>query len=272
VVAGIAYTDTHCHLDFSHFDRDRKMVVEKARLAGLVRILNPSIDLETCHAVLGLADTYPDVYAAIGVHPNSALSWDQRTYRALKELASHPKVVAIGEIGLDYYRNGAPVEVQKRVFMEQLELAGELGLPVIIHNREASDDIRETLDAWVDTLATYPSRLITNPGALHSFSGDMAEAQWAVKRNFFIGITGPVTYKNATQRQQVAREIPLNNLLIETDAPYMPPHPYRGERNEPAHVAIIASKIAELRTINAIEVANASSDNAARLFGWRKTD
>ena len=244
----------------------------RAREAGIERMLIPGIDLDSSQAALNLADQYAEIYAAIGIHPNSASSWDDDAFLALEQMSQHPKIVAIGEIGLDYYRRGAPVDLQKRVFREQLELARSLSLPVIIHNRESSVDVQEILTDWIQGLSNSESQLTTKPGVLHSFSGDMAQAQWAVERNFFVGITGPVTYKNAMQIQHVAREIPLDRLLIETDSPYLPPHHHRGERNEPAHVAIIAGKIAELRTVDIEDIAQATSDNAAILFGWRKID
>ena len=272
MVSDILLTDSHCHLNLSEFDHDRGMVVERARDAGIERMLIPGVNIETCREALVLADDYPEVYAAIGVHPNSAMSWEDETYCELEEMSKHPRVVAIGEIGLDYYRKGAPVELQKQVFRVQLELAGNLGLPVIIHNREASDEVQKILLAWINTFTLRKSGLVHRPGVLHSFSGDLTEARWACARNFFIGITGPVTYKNSIWMQQVARDIPLSSILIETDAPYLPPHPHRGKRNEPALVAVIAGKIAELRTIDTNEVARVTSDNAERLFGWRKID
>ena len=272
MATGILITDTHCHLNFPHFDEDLEMVVGRAREAGIERMLVPGIDLESSRAALKLADQYAEIYAAIGFHPNSASSWDDDAFMALEQMSQHPKIVAIGEIGLDYYRKGAPVDIQKCVFREQLKLAHCLSLPVIIHNREASVDVQEMLTDWIQGLSNGGSRLTTRPGVLHSFSGDIAQAQWAVERNFFVGITGPVTYKNAMQIQHIAREIPLDKLLIETDSPYLPPHHHRGERNEPAHVAIIAGKIAELRTVDIEDIAQATSDNAAILFGWRKID
>jgi TatD DNase family protein len=271
-VEKINLTDTHCHLDFAIYEQDRELVIERARDAGLVRMLNPGIDFETSRTALLLAEHYPEVYAAVGIHPNSALSWDSETYRALEELAHNPKVVAIGEIGLDYYRMGAPVELQRSVFRAQLELAGSLGLPVIIHSRDAGAEMIEILANWAGELSESNSRLSDRPGALHSYSGDRAAAEWAVGNHFYIGVTGPVTYRNADQLRQVVVNIPLDNILIETDAPFLSPHPYRGERNEPAHVALIAGKIAELRTIEIKEAAEATTRNAARLFCWRETD
>jgi len=263
-------TDTHCHLDFASFDQDRALVIERARAAGLKRILNPGIDIETSKAALRLTEAYSEVYAAVGVHPNSALSWMPGTIRDLEELGSISKVVAIGEIGLDYYRLGAPIEVQRRVLRAQLELAGNLGYPVIIHCREAFADLLEILSDWIGEISRSKPELATRPGVLHSYTGDRATAEWAVENNFFLGVNGPVTYRNADRVQQVVTTTPLENILLETDAPFLPPHHHRGERNEPAHVALIAGKIAELRTIEINQVMQRTAENATRLFRWRE--
>jgi len=271
-VEKVNLTDTHCHLDFAAFDQDRELVIARAREAGLVRMLNPGIDITTSRAALRLTEQYDEVYTAVGIHPNSADSWKDETYKELIELASYSKVVAIGEIGLDYYRNGAPAEVQRKVFSAQLDLAANMGLPVILHNRDASEEMMTILDGWVDELSKRKSKLTERPGVLHSFSGNLAMAEWAVGRNFLLGFTGPVTYRNAEQLRQVVVKVPLENLLIETDAPFLTPHPHRGERNEPAHVGVIAGKIGELRTIEMKAVAQASTRNAGRLFCWREID
>jgi len=273
VIAANSYlTDTHCHLDFSSFEQDRDLVIERAREAGLERILNPGIDLETSRAAVRLANDHPEVFAAVGVHPNSALSWSSRTVGELEELAREYKVVAIGEIGLDYYRLGAPIGVQRNVFRAQLDIAGRLGIPVIIHCRDAFTDLMEILVEWIGSIlrSESESELAHRPGVLHSFAGDKATAKWAVENNFFIGINGPVTYRNADRVHQIAANAPLENILLETDAPFLPPHPHRGERNEPAHVAIIAGKIAEVRTIDKDRVKQSTSENANRLFRWRE--
>ena len=271
-VEKIILTDTHCHLDFAAFDSDRELVIRRAQDAGLERMLNPGIDITTSQAALKLAEQHDEIYAAVGIHPNSALSWDGDTCSELEELASHSKVKAIGEIGLDYYRNGAPVEVQRAVFAAQLNLAAKMGLPVIIHYREACDEMMIILDGWVNDLNNNQSNLANMPGVLHSFSGNLEMAEWAVARNFFIGFTGPVTYRNADLLRQVVAKVPLENILIETDAPFLTPHPFRGKRNEPAHVGLIAGKIGELRTIEMNAVAQASTRNAARLFCWSEID
>jgi TatD DNase family protein len=216
------------------------------------------------------------IYTAIGVQPNESLTWDNASIQALRELAANPKVVAIGEIGLDYYWEAAPYEHQQRVFHEQLELATELELPVIIHLREKGDtpdglcyeDAMSILEEWVAGLGAEKKALKKNPGVLHSFSGSLETAQRAIGLNFFIGITGPVTFKNAKAKQEMVASLPLEKLLIETDAPYLAPHPHRGKRNEPAFVSEIADKIAGLQSRNQEEVAIVTTRNATRLFSW----
>ncbi len=189
----------------------------------------------------------------------------------LRQLAQHPKVAAIGEIGLDYYRDHSPRPLQREVFEAQLALAAEVNLPVIIHIRESLDDVWSRLKTWQADLAGGGSRLAARPGVLHSYDGDLASAQQAVKAGFKIGISGPVTFKNAADRQQVAAGLALNDLLIETDAPYLTPHPYRGRRNEPAYVTFVAEKLAALHGQPVETILRATWDNANQLFDWGAT-
>lgn len=260
--------DTHCHLDFDSFDRDREQTIQRARDAGVTRILNPGIDLVSSQSAIRLARTFHEVYAAVGVHPNEANSWDSGSRDRLKNMAAEPKVVAIGEIGLDYYRERTPRGLQKQVFLEQLSLAGDLGLPVVIHNREATEDVLEILSEWQERLSKEQSTLASRPGVLHSFSGDLAAADRAARMNFKLGITGPVTFKNAVELRKVVEHSNLENLLIETDAPFLTPVPKRGERNEPANVSLIAGRIAELCGTTLEKIASVTSTNANRLFLW----
>jgi TatD DNase family protein len=271
VVSGDAFllTDTHCHLDFEAFDSDRELVLERAREAGLTRILNPGIDLLSSTAAITLSEEYEEVYAAVGVHPNSALSFDEHTLQHLKELSSHPKVVAIGEIGLDFFRDKAPRDLQMRVFRSQLDLASELGLPVIIHNRHATTDVLSVLSEWQSQLLKAISPLSDKPGVLHSYSDSIESAQKAIAINFLMGITGPVTFKNADDLQHVVTGLSVTKIIIETDAPFLTPHPRRGQRNEPALVRRVAEKIAELHSCPVEDIAFATSENADRLFNWR---
>jgi len=283
-------TDTHCHLDLEQFDADRGQVLVRAWAAGLTRILIPGIDLTSSLRAVKLAESHPNLFAAVGVHPNDSLSWDDDSKERLKKLffessglpheqelapALH-KVVAIGEIGLDYYWNEAPHDHQRAVLAEQLALAAELRLPVVIHLREANDapdgdcaqDLIEILGKWTQSLRVDHNPLAERPGVLHSFSGNKSTAEKVVNLNFYLGVTGPVTYKNAQARRELVKTIPLERLLIETDAPFLAPVPQRGRRNEPAFVGHIADKIAEIHLRNPEEIAAFTTANAQRLFVW----
>lgn len=281
-------TDTHCHLDFNKFDDDRGAVIQRAFDAGVERILIPAIELESCKAVIRLADSHPNLYAAVGFHPTEMDKWNDQSIENLRGMIfPHPppspggrgnKIVAIGEIGLDYYWVKEPEKQarQRQVLKDQLRLAREAGLPVVIHMREADDawfgqasiDLLAILSGWQDGLAAESHPLAERPGVLHSFNGNLETAQKAIEHNFYIGVTGPVTYKNAEEKRQIIRQLPLERLLIETDAPFLTPVPHRGRRNEPAFVAHIADKIAEIHMTTREQVAQITSDNANRLFGW----
>ncbi len=274
----MALTDTHCHLYFNSFSDDLQAVLERARGVGVERFLVPAVDLETSRAALRLAQTEPDVFAAVGVHPNDAAAWQDAWLEALRPLAQAPKVVAIGEIGLDYYRDYTPPDIQRRAFERQLDLAADLRLPVVIHSRNArgsAQAIDDILDLLQDFLARWESvspEMRGRWGVLHSFSGSAAQAQRAIEMGFSIGITGPVTFKNAPDLQALVRTLPLERLLIETDAPFLSPHPLRGKRNEPERVRLIAKKIAELKGLLPETVAETTTRNAARLFQWSVLD
>lgn len=264
----VLYTDTHCHLDFNHFDKDREDVIRRAVKRGIGRILVAGIDLESSKAAVALAEMEEVIYAAVGVHPNSGTTWNADTYNQLFELADHPKVVAIGEVGLDYYREYTPQPLQRKIFQEQLALAAEMNLPVVVHDRDAHEDVFSMLVNWQQTLEEASSPLAEKPGVLHSYSGNIYQAEKVLEAGFYLGITGPVTFKNALEMQEVAIQAPESRLLIETDAPYLTPHPYRGKRNEPAYVYYVAEKIASLRGISPKEVGEITSRNAKKLFDW----
>lgn len=251
--------DSHCHLDFVRFDEDRDAVVQRALNAGVTRIIVPALDLNNCRAVLKLADRYEGVFAAVGIHPNSSAGWQDNWIGVLRDLAQHDKVVAIGEIGLDYYWDKSPKPVQHRAFGLQLELAAELELPVIVHNRESNADV-------ISLLAASPLNGVEKPGVLHSFAADWQTAVSALKMGFYLGFTGPVTFKKAEKLREMAGQVPLDRLLVETDAPFLTPHPYRGKRNEPAYVAYVAERIAEVRGMETAVLAQQTTTNALRLF------
>lgn len=260
--------DTHCHLDFDWFDKDRDQVVRNAVAADVQRIVNPGINLASSKKTILIAEKHDQVFAAVGVHPNDGSSWRNGTLDQLRNLALQPKVIAIGEIGLDYYRDYTPHDIQKRIFKDQLVLAAELDLPVIIHSRDSMKDVMLTLAEWQQALIKSGSELSERPGVLHSFSGDEDDAQQAIERNFFVGITGPVTFKNARNIQELVIRLPIQKLLVETDSPFLTPHPHRGKRNEPANVKLVAEKIAQLRQESYDSIKEITSDNASRLFQW----
>ena len=251
--------DTHCHLDFDRFDKDRDEVVQRAADAGVTQIVVPALDLDNCRTVLALTEKYEGVFAAVGIHPNSSADWQDSWVGALRDLAQHPKVVAIGEIGLDYYWDKSPKAVQHRALGRQLELAAELDLPVIIHNRESSADV-------IQLLSESPLVGRENPGVLHSFSGDWETAVSALDLGYYLGFTGPVTFKKADDLREIAQKVPDDRILVETDAPFLTPHPYRGKRNEPAYVAYVAEQLAKERGVETAVFAQQTTENARRLF------
>ncbi len=277
----MGYTDTHCHLDLQAFDRDREAVIDRALLAGLTRMLIPGLDLASGRRILNLARSREALFAAAGVHPTAIDELSQGWLEDLKSLAESSKVVAIGEIGLDYFwvLDDDARAHQRRALAEQLELAARVGLPVIIHLREAddlaggpcADDLMGILSDWIDELRAQGHPLAARPGVLHSYAGTLEVAQQAVDLGFCIGVTGPVTYKNASDRRQVVASLPLDRLLLETDSPFLPPVPHRGQRNEPAFVVHIADRIAEIQSRTPAEVARITEANAARLFAWGET-
>jgi TatD DNase family protein len=251
--------DSHCHLDSEQFSEDREAVIERALAAGVERMLTigsgdgpPDVEV-----AIRLAARYPMLYASIGVHPHDAAKATAETYRQFAELAQHPKVVAVGEIGLDYHYDHSPRDVQRDVFAEQVRIASDARKPIIIHSREA----------WGDTMALV--RKHWNPahgGVIHCFTEGPNEAREALALGFHISFSGVVTFAKATGVQEAARMVPNDRLLVETDAPFLAPVPHRGKRNEPAYVVQTARKVAELRGVAADEVASITVRNFERLF------
>ena len=250
--------DTHCHLDLEQFDADRDEVLERARQAGVGRILVPATDLASSRRALALAERYSEVRAAVGVHPSDTADFTAETLAELRDLARHPKVDAIGEIGIDMYWRKVTLEIQQQAFRAQLELAGEVGRPVIIHDREAHAEVMAGLRE-----AAPPAGAV-----LHSFSGDATMAELALAAGYYLGVDGPLTYKKNEALRAIFAAAPLDRILIETDAPYLTPQPRRGRRNEPAFVAFVADKLAEVRQAAPEQIAKATTANAARLFRW----
>ena len=272
------FTDTHCHLDYNKFDSDREAVIQRAKESGLIRILVPGLDSRSSNEAVKLAESNSMIYAAVGFHPTDLDKFSESAFENVRELAKHPKVVAIGEIGLDYYwvKENDKRAFQREVLKRQLDFAKEMNKPVIIHMREENDawlgdasvDLLKILQDWKKELS---GSLAEGPGVLHSFNGNLETAQRALDLGFYIGITGPVTYKNADEKRRVITSLPLDRLLIETDAPFLAPVPHRGKRNEPAFVLHIADKIAEIHSHTPQEIAMITTVNAARLFSWGET-
>jgi TatD DNase family protein len=247
--------DSHAHLDFSQFDDDREAVIDRARKAGVVAILNVGTDLAASRAAVALAEEHDFIYAAVGVHPHDAKTVTPAVLDGLRALARHPKVVAVGEIGLDYYRDLSPRPMQRQAFTDQLALAAELALPVVVHSREAHDDVLAALREWEGT------------GVLHSYAAGPERLEEVVGLGFSIGISGPVTFRNANRLRAVAAAVALERLLVETDCPYLTPAPYRGRRNEPAYVRYVVEAVARARGMSAEAVAAATAGNARRVLG-----
>ena len=270
-------TDTHCHLNFNDYHTDLDAVLDRSQAAGLQRILVPGIDLGSSREIISLVDENPILYAAVGVHPNSGNSWNKETLSGLRKLVNHPKVVAIGEIGLDYFRDRIPRDLQKEILQQQLDLALETSLPVILHIRNQSEEDRSCiedllgiLEKWVDSASPPFKNRSHKPGVIHSFSGNVFESSQAVELGFYLGITGPVTYKNAESLREVVKATPLDRLLVETDGPFLSPQAKRGKRNEPAHVCYIVDKISEVIEVPMERVAEQTTANAAALFMWEQ--
>ncbi len=265
-------TDTHCHLYFQNYQADLDEVLNRSRAAGVERILIPAIDLASSLEITRLIDTDGMLFGAVGVHPNSGESWTGDTLENLQALTAHPRVVAIGEIGLDYYRDRTPPDFQKKILLEQLTLASQVDLPVVLHVRNRSEQDRACIEDLLLILEEWTGEgrqgTIRPPGVIHSFSGNLQESRKAQAMGFYLGITGPVTYKNAEGLRDVARDLDLNRLLIETDGPFLSPQEKRGKRNEPAHVSYIIDKISEIRALAPEEVARQTAENADHLFEW----
>lgn len=260
------FCDTHAHLDFEPFDADREAAIERASAIGLRFIVNISIDIESSHKSLALARQYPGfIFSTIGIHPNYSQDIDETTFREIGKLAGNQEVVAIGEIGLDYYRDYATPQQQINALEVQLELAKRLELPVVIHERASAQDLVPFLVSWHKNLPNN-SRLKLNPGVMHAFSADLTYVEPLLDCGFCFGIGGPVTYKNAVEKRELVSVLPLKNLLLETDCPFMPPQSHRGQRNEPSFIPLIAQKIAELRGLSLEEVGGQLTSNARRVF------
>ncbi len=251
------YFDSHAHLDDEKYDGDREAVIEEMTENGVSFCMNIGADMDSSKRSIGLAEKYPFIYAAVGVHPHDTDNMTEDDINVLREMAKHPKVKAIGEIGLDYYYDNSLRENQKKWFIRQMELSQETGLPFIIHDRDAHGDCLEILKKF-DIKKTG--------GVMHCFSGSCEMAKELVRLGMVIAVGGTLTFKNAVKAVETVKEIPLEHILIETDSPYLAPVPHRGKRNTPAYVGLVAEKIAEIKGITTAEAARVTKENAMRVF------
>ena len=248
--------DTHAHYDSGAFNADRMEVLASMPEQGVDLILNPGCDLETSRTAVELAEQFPFVYAAVGVHPSDCGAWTDQWLEQLRSLVAHPKVRAIGEIGLDYYwKDNPPRPLQQTVFRRQMELAQDLGLPVIIHDREAHQDC-------LSIVRDYPQVR----GVYHCYSGSLEDAKVLVKLGWMLSFTGVITYKNARKALEVIDWLPMDRIMIETDSPYLTPEPFRGKRNDSGKVHLVAETIARVKGVQADEVARITLENGKRFF------
>ncbi|MEA3386370.1 MAG: TatD family hydrolase [Thermodesulfobacteriota bacterium] len=257
IFPGLDFIDTHAHLDISPLAEDQSGVISRAEKAGVCQIITIGIDLASSKKSLELAEQFPQVYAAVGIHPHDAKGASDEVYKELLELAVIPKVVAWGEIGLDFVKEYSPRDIQSKVFRQQIQMAGQVDLPIIIHNR----------DAHVETVEILREEAAgTLRGVMHCFSGDVEVAKKVLDLGLFISITGIVTFSKAEVVKEVVRYVPLERLLIETDSPFLSPVPFRGKPNEPARVVHVAEEIARIKDVPLEEIARCTSANARDLF------
>ena len=248
--------DTHSHLDSNQFNDDFETVVENLKSNGISYVLDPGCDIPTSKKSIELAKKYDFIYSAVGFHPHEAKFWDDNSEDELTKMSQYEKVVAIGEIGLDYYYFYSPKELQQEVFIKQIQLAEKLNLPFIIHSRDASKDTYDIVKKYKKNVDCV----------LHCFSQSLEMAKLYIDIDCYLSFAGPVTFKKSTNLQEVAKYAPLDKILIETDAPYLSPEPKRGKRNEPANVKYIGQKIADLKNIDEESLFNITTQNAKRFF------
>jgi len=247
--------DVHAHLDDKAFDDDRQQVLENIKETGII-VVNAGSDINSSRFSVKLAQKHDFIYACVGVHPHEAAKVPKGYLKELKELAQNPKVIGIGEIGLDYYYEFSEKNIQQKVCIEQLELAKSLNLPVIIHSRDAHEDTLNIL-----------KKSVPPKGLMHCYSGSLEMARKLVKLGFYFSFGGVITFKNAKRPKEVASKLPLDKILLETDCPYLSPEPYRGKRNDPTRIPVIAKKLAEFRQTSVQEIEDTTYDNFTKLFG-----
>lgn len=252
------FVDTHAHLFFENFKEDIDEVVERAKQNDVDYIIVPATDLKTAREAIALSEKYSNIYLTVGIHPHDTKDWNDPLIPQIEELAKHPKVVAIGEIGLDYYYDFSPKDQQIRAFKAQLDLAVKLQLPVVIHNRDSDEDMMEIIQSYCGTGLK---------AQFHCFNASINDAVEYMKMNHFISFTGNITHKKSDSLREILSKIDLNHLMLETDSPFMTPVPYRGKRNEPSYVKIVAQQVADIHKLSLEEVGRITSLNAFRFFG-----
>lgn len=249
--------DTHAHLQDEDLQKDLEKVLTRAAEAGVEKIICVGYDLKSSQEAVNLARKYRQIYAVVGVHPHDAARLDEKAMEKLYVMAKDPRVVAIGEIGLDFYRDLSPRDLQRQAFRDQIKLARELGKPIVIHDRDAHQEVLDIIKQ---------EKAGSNQGIMHCYSGELPLAIELIKEGFYISFAGPLTFKNARKSQEAAVKIPMDKILVETDCPYLAPEPFRGKLNEPAHVKYTAAKLAELRNKNIDEVAYLTNLNAKKVY------
>jgi TatD DNase family protein len=249
--------DSHAHLEMPEFKRDLHEVIQRAKESGVEYIFTVGTEKKDWKRALEISNLHPSIYAILGVHPHNAKEIDKQTYPMLKELCKNEKVKAYGEIGLDFFRNLSPRDIQLKRFREQIGLAKELDLPIVVHDREAHQETLEMLKS---------EKAEECGGIIHCFSGDYEMAKACIEMGFYISVPGSITFKNAENFREIVKKIPLESLLVETDAPFLTPEPFRGKRNEPSYVRYTAQKVAEIKMVSFEKVAEATTENALRVY------
>jgi len=249
--------DSHAHLEMPEFKKDLEAVIQRANESGVEYIFTVGTERKDWKKALEIANSHPSIYAILGVHPHNAKEIDDQTYPMLKEFCRNGKVKAFGEIGLDFFRNLSPQDIQLKRFREQIGLAKELGLPIVVHDREAHHETMEILKS---------EKAEERGGIIHCFSGNYEMAKVCIEMGFYISIPGSITFKNAEGLREVVKKIPLESLLVETDAPFLTPEPFRGKRNEPSYVRYTAQKVAEVKNVSFERVAEVTTENALKVY------
>lgn len=260
------FVDTHCHLNVNDFDSDFDQVLERAHQNGIQTILVPGFDLDSSRKAVELSEKYVEIYAAVGIHPNTADQWNEESEKEIIQLCKTHKVVAIGEIGLDFYHNTVSPEIQNVALIEQLNIAADRNLPVLLHSRRAVKELISCLFQYFNAANSIPIK-----GIFHAFEGDLEETNEIIRSGFYLGVAGHLTFKRNESLRKIIESVPVNSIVLETDAPYLSPEPHRGERNEPANIIKIASICSQIMNLNMEELSSITTYNAGNLFHWSTT-